>query len=116
MSVPFFFIFPDILTRDYERLRDLCPHLEMPKRYLFGYLWKFIIWYFIAALFYYKIFVIVGLFLMIYISNNLFLFTRIWRLLGLSVPRLIITVGLFFIIDVVTSGILRTAFINSFLN
>ncbi len=114
--MPLFLIFPDILTRDYERLRDLCPHLDMPKRYLLGYIWKFIIWYFIAALSFYKIFVIVGLFLMIYVSYNLLLFTRIWSILGLSVPRLIITVGLFFVLDVVTSGILRTAFINSFFN
>ncbi len=80
-----------------------------------GYLSRFIIWYFIAALFFYKIFVIVGLFLMIDFSYNLYLLTRIWRIIGLSVPRLIITVGLFFVFYFVASRILRTAVIGLFM-
>ncbi|MBQ8641703.1 MAG: hypothetical protein IJ480_05740 [Clostridia bacterium] len=106
---------PKALVQLYSDLQA-CPqpHIRLPVRFFVGSLAEFFILLLLASACTYNILYLVSVFLWLYVPVLTILFSKIWDLYGLSVPRLYITVGLFYVLTIPAGPWIRQAFTELF--
>lgn len=90
------------------------PHIRLPVRFFAGSLAEFFLLLLLASACGYSILYLVSVFLWLYVPLITILFAKIWALYGLSVPRLYITIGIFYIVTIPLGPWLRRMFTGLF--
>lgn len=75
------------------------PHIRLPVRFFVLSLGEFFVLLLTASAAAYNVLSLVSVFLWLYVPLLAILFSRIWDLYGLSVPKLYITIGIFFLLS-----------------
>lgn len=90
------------------------PHIRLPVRFFAGSLAEFFLLLLLASVCGYSILYLVSVFLWLYVPLLAVLFAKIWALYGLSVPRLYITIGIFYVFTIPLGTPLRRLFTSLF--
>lgn len=99
---------PKRLIAEYESMiAQPSPRIRMPVRRLMGNLAEIWMWLILAVLLCHSVMTIASVFIWIYVPFMVYLYSRIWSLYGLSVKRLILACGVFFILSIPLGLVLR---------
>lgn len=86
------------------------PHIRLPVRFFMGSLAEFFLLLLLASACGYSVMYIVSVFLWLYVPFLAILFGKIWVLYGLSLPRLYVTIGIFYAVTIPLGPWLRHLF------